>query len=195
MPKDNGKSTRLIFHLSYPRGTGKYVNANTDENECKVKYPDFDKAIHLCTLAGKNCKNAKSDMTVAFRHLGILKKHWKYLILKAKSPLDGVTYFFIDKDLPFGASISCSHFQRFSSAVAHIVRCMTGHDNVNYLDDYSFVVLLKLICNNQMQVFLDVCHQICFPVSIEKTFWANTCMVFLGLLIDTVNQCVSIPTD
>ena len=40
VPKDNGKKTRLIFHLSYPRNTGKSVNANTPERLKKVKYCD-----------------------------------------------------------------------------------------------------------------------------------------------------------
>ena len=31
VPKDGGRDTRLIFHLSYPRGKGTSVNANTPE--------------------------------------------------------------------------------------------------------------------------------------------------------------------
>ena len=55
VPKDGGKNTRLIFHLSYPRGQKKVsVNANTPEDICKVKYPDFNEAIQLCIKAGKN---------------------------------------------------------------------------------------------------------------------------------------------
>ena len=34
-----------------------------------------------------------------------------------------------------------------------------------------------------------------FPVALEKTFWGDTMMVFLGLLIDTINQVVCIPQD
>ena len=36
VPKDGGKDTRLIFHLSYPRGKGSSVNANTPLDLCKV---------------------------------------------------------------------------------------------------------------------------------------------------------------
>ena len=49
VPKDGGKATRLIFHLSYPRGNEKIsVNANTPEEICKVNYPDFNEAVQLC---------------------------------------------------------------------------------------------------------------------------------------------------
>ena len=52
----------------------------------------------------------KSDMRSAFRNLGMKKSQFSLLVMKAKSPLDGKIYFFIDKCLPFGASISCAHF-------------------------------------------------------------------------------------
>ena len=54
---------------------------------------------------------------------------------------------------------------------------------------------MTLLCNNQVQAFLDICDTISFPVSIEKTFWGTTKLVFIGLLIDTVNQCVCIPVE
>ena len=66
---------------------------------------------------------------------------------------------------------------------------------VNYLDDYLFAALLKLLCNNQVREFLKVCDEISFPVSLEKTFWASTKLEFLGLLIDTINHCVCIPVN
>ena len=135
VPKDGGKDTRLIFHLSYPRGLNKSVNANTPADLCSVKYPDFNEAIQLCIKAGKSCKIAKSDMKSAFRNLGICPRDWKFLVMKAVSPIDGKTYYFVDKCLPLGASISCFHFQRFSNAVGHIVQCKTKKDLVNYLDD------------------------------------------------------------
>ena len=66
---------------------------------------------------------------------------------------------------------------------------------VNYLDDYFFVDMLKSLCNAQVQQFLDICNLICFPVSLEKTFWATTSLVFFGLLIDTIRQYVCVPIE
>ena len=162
VPKDNGKNTRLIFHLSYTRGTGKSVNANINKVACSVEYPDFSEAIRICILAGKNCMMSKSDMTSAFRYLGMSVQDFCYLVMKARHPRTRIWYYFIDKCLPFGASISCVHFQTFSNAVAYIVQKKTGKNLINYLDDYFFVALLKLICNNQVQTFLDVCALLTF---------------------------------
>ena len=44
VPKDGGRATRLIFHLSYPK-TGSSVNSETPEEFCSVQYPDFAEAI------------------------------------------------------------------------------------------------------------------------------------------------------
>ena len=118
VPKDGGKDVRLIFHLSYPRNSEKSLNANAPKDKCRVSYPDFCEAIKLCLRAGKSCKLSKLDMKLAFRNLGILRSQWKYLVMMAQSPIDEIVYYFIDKCLPFGASLNLilivpyfSHFQ------------------------------------------------------------------------------------
>ena len=194
VPKDDGKKTRLIFHLSYPR-SGDSVNSLTPHEICKVKYCEFDDAIRRCLEEGVGCSIAKSDMSSAFRHLGIKKQHWQLLVMKAKSPFNGKFYYFVDKCLPFGSSISCAHFQAFSNAVAFIVSFYTQKQTINYLDDFLFAALLKLLCNEQVNMFLKICADINFPVSMEKTTWASHCMVFLGLLIDTIRQIVCVPQN
>ena len=52
-----------------------------------------------------------------------------------------------------------------------------------------------MICNAQVQSFLDLCERINFPVSLDKTFWGTTRLTFLGLLIDTIAQMLAIPED
>ena len=181
LPKDKGKKTRLIFHLSYPK-KGDSVNSGIPEELCSVTYPDFMDAVAMCVEAGEACYCAKSDMSMAFRNVPMDKKSWCFLILKANHPQTGKTYF-VDKCLPFGASISCAIFQAFSDSVAFLVRFRTNKPLVNYLDDYFFVALVKALCDGQVVVFLDICARICFPVSTEKTFWGSQLLTFLGLLI------------
>ena len=198
VPKDGGKKTRLIFHLSFPRGKGTSVNENTPPEMTKVKYKDFDNAIRICLQEGSEehvIYLAKSDLSNAFRNLPINKNYWCYLIMKAENPDDQKTYFFVDKCLPFGASISCAVFQAFSDALAHIVQVKTGKENVNYLDDFLFLAMLQFLCNLQIDKFLQVCHEISFPVSVDKTVYACTSITFLGLLIDTQKRLVCIPVE
>ena len=193
VPKDNGTKTRLIFHLSYPKNSNKSVNARTLESHKVVKYKDFDQAVILCILQGLGCWMGKSDLTAAFRQLPLNKIFWRYLLMKAKSPMDQHTYYFFDKCVPFGAAVSCALFQEFSDALHHIVRVLTGDPNVNYLDDFFFVNKLQGLCQRTMQVFLKTCEFIKLPVSFEKMVWPTTQLEFLGLLIDSRRQLVMIP--
>ena len=195
VPKDNGKKTRLIFHLSYPKNGTMSVNANTLKHKCTVKYPEFYQAIRRCLEEGHFCKCVKSDMSSAFRHFPMSKRFWKFLVMKAKCPLDCLWYYFVDKCMPFGSSISCAHFQAFSDAIAFVQTKRTGKKPVNYLDNFWFLHLLKTLCDHQVRVFLQICESIKFPVALEKTFWSSTTITFLGFLIDTVRQIVSIPQE
>ena len=132
-------------------------------------------------------------MSSAFRHVPLNPASWKLLVMKAEHPATGKVYYFVDKCLPFGSSISCAIFQEFSDAIAYIVEQKTKKPNVNYLDDFFFTHLLRKFCNMQVSTFLEICSRIQFPVALEKTFWADTIIVFLDLMIDTVNQMVCIP--
>ena len=194
VPKDNGKDTRLIFHLSHPRD-GNLVNAMIPEKYCSVVYPDFQEAVELCRKAGKFTFLSKSDMKSAFRNVPLKLVEFSILVMKATNPKDGKTYWFCDKCLPFGSSVSCKIFQDFSDAIAFLVRHKTRHNNVNYLDDFLFIALLKALCDEQVDCFIDLCKEINFPVALEKTVWGTQIIVFLGLLIDTVNQVICIPKD
>ena len=44
VPKDKGKKTRHIFHLSYPKD-GVSVNSSIPPEDCTVQYPDFLEAV------------------------------------------------------------------------------------------------------------------------------------------------------
>ena len=57
------------------------------------------------------------------------------------------------------------------------------------------MALLKAWCDAQVQMFLDVCTQVNFPISEEKTFWASEQLVFLGFLVDPLRQMVAIPIE
>lgn len=90
---------------------------------------------------------------------------------------------------------SCQIFQEFSNSLAHIVKFNTKQDLDWYLDDYFFAALLRNNCDWQVKVFLQICEQINFPVSQEKTIWSTQEIIFLGLIINTILQIVTIPED
>ena len=198
VPKDGGKKTRLIFHLSYDfnHENGESLNHYTPDEICSVKYKDLEYAVQMSlnllkdTEAAGNDEQtifyAKTDLTSAFRILPLSPECYCWLVMKAQDPIMGKWWFFIDKCLPFGSSRSCALFQEFSDALQFLVEFKTRRPNTvsNYLDDFLFAALTRLICNHMVQAFLDICEEINCPVSDEKTMWATEIIIFLGILLD-----------
>ena len=230
VPKDNGAKMRLIFHLSYDfkrNGvkTSNSVNHHTPVVKSSVKYNDIDHAVANCLELNRQYKAglwndiykeiefgdteqpklyfSKTDAVSAFRNLPIKPEHRRWLILKAYHPKTMKLYYFVDKCLPFGASISCAHFQNFSDALAHLAnyhsRSIVGPERIipltNYLDDFLFIAFLRKLCNQLMSNFISICKAIGCPISEEKTVWASDSIVFLGMLLNGAFYTISIPQE
>ena len=214
VPKADGK-TRMIFHLSYDfkKNQEESLNACTPRELCSVNYNDLDCAVRqimrLCREAWNEHPKedlqvfpviflGKTDLTSAFRVLPLKKKCFCWLIFKAEDPRDEQVKYFMEKCLPFGASISCSHYQRFSNSLKHLLEVRVGHKKkgiTNYLDDFLFLACLEWICNEMIQQFLNLCRILNIPVAVEKTEWASTLVMFLGILLNGRTRTLSIPLE
>ena len=109
----------------------------------------------------------KSDLKSAFRMIRLSSDSWPWLVMKARDPITNEWQFFVDKCLPFGASISCALFQRFSNALCYLFEYKTNTQGqvTNYLDDFLFLALTILGCNCLIRTFLNLCDQLGVPVS------------------------------
>ena len=211
VPKANNK-TRLIFHLSFDFGSqesSKSVNYFIPKELCSVKYNDLDAAIAACLETRKFMRDkldlddtypiffGKSDALSAFRMLPLSRTCWYLLVFMAEDPCDNKLKFFVDKCLPFGSSISCTLYQEFSDAVAHIIRTKETRvfGIINYLDNFLFIEITHAHCNALIQQFLKLCEEISLPISSEKTEWVEPIMIFLGNLLDGRRMIVGLPLD
>ena len=99
VPKDGGKKTRLIFHLSYEFGPGEdFLNACTPDEICTMKYKDLDHAVKLSlglkeTTQDHNANNdgifyGKTDLTSAFRILPLSPFCFPLLAIEGNRPED-----------------------------------------------------------------------------------------------------------
>ena len=179
-----GNQTRLIFHLSYDFGNEphqKSLNFHTPKEYCSVTYRDLDYAIKTCLhLRELICKDnpdepvviyySKTDVRSAFRLLPVRVSQRRYLLMKARHPVTKKYVYFAEKNLPFGASSSCSLFQSFSDCLTHIIEHTTGRyfTVTNYLDDFLFVDPTKLGCNMMVRRFLALCEYLGCPMAVEK---------------------------
>ena len=204
VPKDGGKKTRLIFHLSYDvKKSGlSSLNSYIPKDSCTVKYHDLDEAI-ACSFkwgGGKTKKTVyygKTNVESAFRLVPLKRSCWMLLIFKARHPITKKIWYFVDKCLPFRASISCKIFQRFSDALKHIIEGKTQiyMAVVNYLDDFLFITYTIRECNRMMKQFLEIFFLIGVPISKAKTVWATRWITFLGFLLNEAQFYLCIPEE
>ena len=207
VPKDGRMQMRLIFHLSYDFEDYKSVNSYTPKEKTTVRYNNLDSAVKqsLELITGiidgtANIWYGKSDLKSTFRILGLNPEDFWLLVMMAKHPESGKTYYFVDKCLPFGHSISCVLFQQFSDALAHMVKYLIklkkGIENTaltNYLDDFLFATLMQPITNDMIRIFLEMCEQLGVPISVDKTEFACNVITFLGILLDGFLKIMVVP--
>ena len=134
--------------------------------------------------AGHNCELAKCDVKSAFRLLPIHPDDYE---------LVGFTFqnkYYFDKAMPFGCSVSCATWEKFSTFIEWAVQ--TGAQrglSIHYLDDYLFVGTQGSgDCKALLEVFHETCQHLGVPIAHEKTEGPVTEIVFLGLQINTQKQ-------
>ena len=176
------------------------MNYHIPEDKCSVKYRDLDYAVQSTIKWAGNCKDifyCKMDLKSAFRLVCMSPDSWKWLVLKAVDPETQKTWFFVDKNMPFGSSISCSIFQEFSESLRHIVEYRTRKPMAvtNYLDDFLFVSTTVRHCNQLMLAFINLCAEIGVSIAQDKTQWASSKIIFLGIELNGENRCLYVPMD
>lgn len=189
VPKKCSNDFRLIHHLSYPEGMS--VNDHIPQNLCSVDYTRFDEAVQMVQGLGRGCLMAKTDIKSAFRLLPVHPSDFDLLGFKL-----GNQYFF-DKSLPFGCSISCAHFERFSTFLNwYAIHNSHNTQILHYLDDFLICGPPgSIICSQTLAKFKQMCEHLGVPIAEEKTEGPTTSLCFLGLDIDTDNMLVKFPSD
>lgn len=180
VPKKEPNSFRLIHHLSFPAGFS--LNDEIEPELSTVTYTSFDEAIFRIRRLGVSAVMAKADIKSAFRLLPIHPSAFNSLGFHH----DGFYYY--DKCLPMGCSLSCTYFETFSTFLEWVVTFLTGSSNVlHYLDDFLFFGPAdNFECLYLFTEFRLTCRRFGVPLALEKSVWPTTCIEFLGVTIDTV---------
>jgi len=140
---------------------------------------------------GKGAEIAKIDIRKAFRLLPISPADFDLL---------GITFegkFYIDKNLPFGCSISRSLFEKFATFLHWAVENKSGLKTLDhYLDDFFFASPAGTNnCKILMDTFIAISNELGVPLATNKTVGPTTKMTFFGLEIDTILMLVRVPGD
>ena len=162
---------------------GRSINDYTDQSLTSVQYTSFDKAVELIQNLGTGCKLFKMDIKNAFKLLPIRPKDFELLGFQFRD-----NYYF-DKTLPFGASISCATFEKFSTFLEHCVKTkLTSGELIHYLDDFLGGDKSTEQCRQLMQVFHSVMQDLNVPLATEKTEGPTEIIIYLGLELDSAND-------
>ena len=180
---------RMIQNLSHPHD-GSSINANIEEVYKSVKYSSIRDAIELLAWLPKGAYMGKTDIKDAFRIMPINNLDQCKLGFKFQD-----CYYF-DKTLPMGCAMSCKLFESFASALEHIFQfndqqCYVIH----YLDDFLFINNSKKSCEDSMNLFASLCEKLGVPLSPDKTTSPDMKTIFLGIELDSLNQCAKLPLD
>ena len=186
VPKKGGKY-RMIMHLSAPRGQS--VNDAISKDQFSLRYSSLDDAVTLLHQAGPGALMAKIDLKSAFRMIPVRRQDWELLGMQWGDQL------YIDKCLPFGLRSAPYLFNQFAEALSWILRenyQVVSH--IHYLDDYLLVGAANSdLCHRYMAAMLSLCQHLGIPVATNKLEGPSTSLTFLGVLIDSVKQELSLP--
>ena len=187
--KSNSDQRRVIMDLSWP--SGESVNAGVTPDKYLdvdfiLTYPSVDNIVSEVLKLGKGCQIFKVDISRAFRHvpidpgdLDLLGLHWGD--------------YFLDFSLPFGFKHGSLIFQRLSDAIRFIM-AQEKHHIWNYIDDFLCVSTPSKIQASYVRL-QELLAELGLTVSPKKLVPPDTRVVCLGIVVDTVQQSISIPSE
>ena len=179
---------RLIFDLSYP--SGQSVNDGIPPQLSSVVYTPFDAVTDMVQKLGSGAHLIKVDIQSAFRLLPLHPQDFNLTGMQHKG------LYFVDKALPFGCSISCALFEKFSTFLEWCAKLVSGSNNIiHYLDDFCGCSRTWEEASQLLSAILGLFNSFGVPVAQEKVEGPVTCIKFLGLEVDTIAMEVRLPAD
>ena len=179
---------RLIVNLSAPNEFS--VNDCIDSNLTSLSYISVDDIIEQVLVLGKGTQLAKMDIESAFRTVPVHPEDRPLLGMKWKGQL------YIDQTLSFGLRSAPKIFNSIADALEWIVKARGAKLTHHYLD--NFIVIgapLSSECADSLEILLNTCRELGIPVALHKCTGPTTCLIFLGILIDTIKMEISLPEE
>ena len=168
----------LITNLSFP--AGRSVNDGIDTDWSSLAYTTVDRVAEIAVCLGRGALLAKVDFESAYRLIPVHPCH---------RPLQAVCWqgqVYVDPMLPFGLRSAPKIFTAVADAL-HWFLVQRGIKHIqHYLDDFIIVSFPDSPqCRDELETLLRVFRELGIPVATHKTEGPATCLVFLGIEIDT----------
>ena len=188
--KPGSDNRRTIVDLSWPHGSS--VNHGVERNKYlqayyHLSYPSVDHIVDYLKPLGPGALIYKVDISRAFRHLRIDPGDLDLLGLHHKS-------YYLDGSLAFGFRHGSFFFQKCSDAIRYIMTKFGYPNLLNYIDDLIYIGLPSNITASY-DFLLHLLQELGLDISENKLVAPSTSVVCLGILVDSVNQTISIPKE
>lgn len=187
--KGNSGKFRILHNLSFPYDN-RSVNFNITKESKTVSYENISNAVEFVNECNGSAWLAKSDLADAFYILPIHPDCYRLTGFKWND------YYYYYKVLPMGCSSSCAIFSEFSDSIKWLLQQRLDNARVvKVLDDFLFVGDSKENCDEQLNIFKNICSQINLPLAHHKTVSPCQEIEFLGIVLNTVEMVAKLPTD
>ena len=178
---------RLILDLSSPHGFS--VNDSIDPDQFSLQYIKFDDVVAMVAKLGRGALMAKFDVQSAYRNVAVLPSQRYLLGMKWRGK------FYVDLVLPFGLRSAPFIFNSIADLVEWILHNnYMIRDLLHYLDDYITAgPPCRPDCARNLVVASSVCQSLGLPLHPDKTVGPSTCLIVLGIELDSVLQIARLP--
>ena len=187
VPKKHSDKWRLIVDLSHPKGNS--VNDGIDRAYCSLSYMKVDEIVQRLLFLGQGCQLAKIDIESAFRNVPV-HPHDRHLLGLS---WNGAVY--IDTVLPFGLRSAPKIFNSLADALEWIAEYRGVTYLKHFLDDFITAGHPHSTeCMENLDLLVEICDILGFPIAVDKREGPATCLIFLGIEVDTTLLELRLPT-
>ena len=188
IPKSTPSEWRLILDLSFPRQHS--VNDGIPKELCSLQYPTVDEAIGHILRLGKGGLLAKADIKHAYRNIPIHPQDRHLLGMQWEGEL------YIDMVLPFGFRSAPKIFTAVADMAEWIMIRRGVSWCLHYIDDFLTAGRAGTPeCANNLQVLIATCDYLGFPLKSHKLEGPTPVLPFLGIVLDTVREEITLPEE
>ena len=179
VPKKHSDKWRLIVDLSHPKAHS--VNDGISRDHCSLTYMKVDELVQRVLHLGQGCQLAKIDIESAFRNVPV-HPHDRHLL---GISWNGERY--IDTALPFGLRSAPKIFNALADALEWITTRRGATYLKHFLDDFVTAGHPNTgECAENLELLVDTCDLLGFPIAADKREGPTTCLIFLGIEVDTM---------
>lgn len=180
---------RLIVDLSSPLGFS--VNDGIGPESWSLQYIKLDDIVTMVSTLGKGALLAKFDVESAFRNIPVHPSHRHLLGMKWRSK------YYIDLVPPFGLRSARGIFNSVADMVEWILKTNYAiRELLHYLDDFITAgPANSLSYAHRLNTAISVVSELGLPLHPQKCIGPATCLVVLGIEIDTVAEIARLPAD